>query len=159
MLQVRIITHTHENTILFLQQRKQQNVSDKKDVLRDSRFFWKCYNKDGSKNNAFYWDIVPANIPYLCLLTHWGRDKKTAISHTTFSNAFSWMKMYEFRLSRSGDKPLSEPMMVTLLTHVCVTRPRWVKSMLRTWFVMFLPMRENYVGSYPDNKHRRIDID
>ena len=31
-------------------------------------------------------------------LTHWGRDKMAAISQTTFSNTFSWMKMYEFRL-------------------------------------------------------------
>ena len=29
---------------------------------------------------------------------------------------------------RSGDKPLSEPMMVSLPTHICVTRPRWVKA-------------------------------
>ena len=31
-----------------------------------------------------------------------------------------------------GDKPLSEPVMVSLLTHICVTRPQWVnvKSML-----------------------------
>ena len=29
---------------------------------------------------------------------------------------------------RSGDKPLSEPMMFSLLTHICVTRPRWVKQ-------------------------------
>ena len=29
---------------------------------------------------------------------------------------------------RSGDKPLSEPMMVRLLTHICVTRPQWVKQ-------------------------------
>ena len=28
---------------------------------------------------------------------------------------------------RSGDKPLSEPMMSILLTHICVTRPQWVK--------------------------------
>ena len=28
---------------------------------------------------------------------------------------------------RSGDKPFSEPMMVSLLTHICVTRPQWVK--------------------------------
>ena len=28
---------------------------------------------------------------------------------------------------RSGDKPLSEPMMVGLLMHICVTRPQWVK--------------------------------
>ena len=31
-------------------------------------------------------------------LTHWGRDKMATISQTTFSNAFSWMKLYEFRL-------------------------------------------------------------
>ena len=29
---------------------------------------------------------------------------------------------------RSGDKPLSEPMMVSLLTHICVTRPQWVNQ-------------------------------
>ena len=29
---------------------------------------------------------------------------------------------------RSGDKPLYEPMMVNLLTHVCVTRPQWVNG-------------------------------
>ena len=28
---------------------------------------------------------------------------------------------------RTGDKPLAESMTVTLLTHICVTRPRWVK--------------------------------
>ena len=31
---------------------------------------------------------------------------------------------------RSGDKPLSEPMMVSLPTHICVTRPQWVNR----WF-------------------------
>ena len=29
-----------------------------------------------------------------------------------------------------GDKPLSEPMMVSLLTHVCVTQPQWVNGVL-----------------------------
>ena len=29
---------------------------------------------------------------------------------------------------RPGDKPLSEPMMVRLPMHICVTRPQWVKS-------------------------------
>ena len=28
---------------------------------------------------------------------------------------------------RSGDWPLSETMLVSLLTHICVTRPQWVK--------------------------------
>ena len=32
------------------------------------------------------------------ILTHWGLDKLAAISQTTFSNAFSWMKMNEFYL-------------------------------------------------------------
>ena len=31
---------------------------------------------------------------------------------------------------RLGDKPLFEPMMVSLLTHICVTRPKWVSL----WF-------------------------
>ena len=31
-------------------------------------------------------------------LIHWGRDKIDAISQTIFPNAFSWMKMFEFRL-------------------------------------------------------------
>ena len=86
-------------------------------------------------------------------LTHWGRDKMAVIFQTTFSNAFSWMKMNEFRLKislkfvpkgqinnipslyqimawrRSGDKPLSDAMMVSLLTHICVTRPQWVKTL------------------------------
>ena len=30
---------------------------------------------------------------------------------------------------RPGDKPLSEPMMVSLLTHICVTRPQWFKTL------------------------------
>ena len=33
---------------------------------------------------------------------------------------------------RPGDKPLSEPMMVILLTHIWVTRPQWVKTTLQS---------------------------
>ena len=31
---------------------------------------------------------------------------------------------------RSGDKPLSELMMVNLLMHICATQPQWVKLVL-----------------------------
>ena len=31
---------------------------------------------------------------------------------------------------RPGDKPLSEPMMIILLTHICVTWPQWVNTFL-----------------------------
>ena len=88
-------------------------------------------------------------------LTHWGRDKMAALSQTTRSNAFSWMKMLEFRLfslkfvhkgsinnipalvqimagRRPGDKPLSEPMVARLPTHICVTRPQWVNQRLNS---------------------------
>ena len=30
---------------------------------------------------------------------------------------------------RPGDKPLSETVMVSLLTHICVSRPQWVKML------------------------------
>ena len=85
------------------------------------------------------------------LLTHWA-----TILQTTFPDAFSWMKIYEFRLifhwtlflrvkltkfhhwfrwwlgadKVTTDKPLSEPMMVSLLTHIRVIRSQWVKLWL-----------------------------
>ena len=42
------------------------------------------------------WDNAECSTSYQ--LTHWGRDKMDAISQTTSSSAFSWMKMFEFRL-------------------------------------------------------------
>ena len=35
---------------------------------------------------------------------------------------------------RPGDKPLSEPMMVSLPMHICVTRPQWVNQTPRNKF-------------------------
>ena len=96
-----------------------------------------------------------------CTLTHWGRDKMADISQTTFSNAFSWMNIHQFRLifhwslflvvginnipalvqimawCRLGDKPLSEPMMVSLLMHTCVTQPQWVNTNLGSMVNVF----------------------
>ena len=47
---------------------------------------------------------------------------------------------------RPGDKPLSEPMMVSLLTHICVTRPQWVNT---------LRLRQNGCH-FPDGISKRI---
>ena len=44
------------------------------------------------------WHIAPSDQMLSYALTHWSRDKMAAISQTMSSNAFSWMKMYEFRL-------------------------------------------------------------
>ena len=48
------------------------------------------------------------------------------------NNIPSLVKIIAWR--RPGDKPLSEPMMVSLTTHICVTRPQWVKC----------PRKDNY---------------
>ena len=34
---------------------------------------------------------------------------------------------------RPGDKPLSEPMMVSLMTHICITRTQWVNYEHSGW--------------------------
>ena len=36
---------------------------------------------------------------------------------------------------RPGDKPLSEPIIVSLLTHICVSRPQWVNAMKKKKYV------------------------
>ena len=43
----------------------------------------------------------------------------------TINNIPSLVQIMAWR--RSGDKPSSEPMMIRLPTHICVTRPQWVK--------------------------------
>ena len=54
--------------------------------------------------------------------TAWCRDIRQQALKTvnTFVQIMVWR--------RPGDKPLSEPMMVSLLTHICVTRPQWVNT-------------------------------
>ena len=54
---------------------------------------------------------------------------------------------------RSGDKPLSELMMSSLPTHICVTRPQWVKDKKVSWpsylsFNMGIPIPVKKVGLY-----------
>ena len=77
-------------------------------------------------------------------------DKTDDISETTFSNALPWMKMldssnnftevcfpgYKWQYipilvqimawHHTGNKPLSEPMLVSLLPHICIIQPQWV---------------------------------
>ena len=89
--------------------------------------------------------LVGINSIGFLFLTHWGRDKMADIS-LTVSNTSSWMKIYEFWSKISlkfipkglinnipalvqimawcwpDDKPLSEPVVVRLPTHICITR-------------------------------------
>ena len=41
---------------------------------------------------------------------------------------------------RPGDKPLFEPMMVSLPTHICVTLPQWVNN----WFPQKGPVMQSF---------------
>ena len=86
----------------------------------------------------------------ICTFNTLRPNKKAAIFQTTFSNAFSWMITNECRsrfrrslfltlinnmpaldqamaLRWAGNKPLPKPVMVSLLSHLYVTRPQWDK--------------------------------
>ena len=60
--------------------------------------------------------------------------------------------VYIMAWRRPGDKPLSEPMMVSLLTHICVPRPQWVNIWMRILchntnpdnLVIFIPTNSDY---------------
>ena len=85
-------------------------------------------------------------------LTYWGRDKMTAISRTTFSNALSWMKKYaiwfkihwslflRFQLTiyqhwfgywlgaEQATSHYLNQWWPSLLTDICVSRPQWLEN-------------------------------
>ena len=95
---------------------------------------------------------------YLGRITHSGREKWPPFSRRYFQmhffneNVWVLIKISQKLVSkgqinnipalvqimawrRPGDKSLSEPMMVSLLilTHICVTRPPWVKQVLGSY--------------------------
>ena len=100
-------------------------------------------------------------------LTHWGRDKMAAISPTTLANAFFLNGNVRILITislkfvpkgpinnnpalvqimawwRPSNKPLSEPMMVSLLTHICVTRPQWVNTKETKGWLTFQPVPDS----------------
>ena len=74
---------------------------------------WKCMNFD-KKNSSKFVPMGPINnIPVLVQIMAWRRQ---------------------------GDKPLSEPMTVSLLTHIGVTLPQWVKKksmgLCYLWYIL-----------------------
>ena len=69
--------------------------------------------------------------------THWGWDKMATIFQWIFLNENVWVLIKMSLIMgwhRPGDKPLSESMMVSLLTHICVTRPQWINWTSRYMF-------------------------
>ena len=110
-----------------------------KSMRRINVLWWDVYTRVCCKYDMFR-NILYTTGKTRCALTYWGRDQIDAISQTTFWSAFSWMKMFEFQLKFhwslflrfqwQGDKPLSEPMLVRLPTHICVTRPQWFEEQI-----------------------------
>ena len=59
---------------------------------------------------------------------------------------------------RSGDKPLSEPMMVSLLTHICVTRPQWVNPLRAIFFRENINIYLHFMSVLHTNKTQVVEI-
>ena len=57
------------------------------------------------------------------------------VPHGSINNTPALVQIMAWR--RPGDKPLSEPMMVSLSTHIRVTRPQWVKFRDLKWVNSF----------------------
>ena len=107
-VQVMVWHRTGKNTIwtndgpvyVFVTLRPRQNGRH----FPDDRFKWIFLNENVWISIAVSLKFVPKgpinNIPALVQIMAWRRP---------------------------GDKPLSEPMMVSIPTHICVTPPQWVK--------------------------------
>ena len=110
--------------------------------------------------------------PWDTLLTHWGRPRQNGrhfaddIFKCIFLNENVWipikipMKFVPkgpinnipalvqiMAWLRSSNKPLSEPRTVSLTTHICVTRPQWVKA----WRGRFCLRSSSLQHLYRDN--------
>ena len=107
---------------------------------------WYIYGVDAWLLKVWWHSCAGTSTELCTYCTHWGRDKMAAIFQTTFSNAFFLTKICDIPLKfvlkgpnnniptlvqviawrRPGEKPLSGPLLVNLLTHLCVSRPQWV---------------------------------
>ena len=70
------------------------------------------------------------------------------------NNIPAWVQIMVWR--RSGDKPLSEAMMVNLPTHICVSRPQWVKH--RFYTTCFSTHKSQYKSKAHIIMHFAMDL-
>ena len=88
-----------------------------------------CYVFELHFNNS---DVTTAKL-WQYMLTHWGREKMAAVSQTLYSNAFSWMKMYEFHLKFHRSFYLT--FQLTIFQH-------WLKGLRPVLEGFVVPMHE-----------------
>ena len=77
-----------------------RHVSKAKVIMMVADVLVPIWHQDiSSHHDDMVWSLTGSyqDCPSITKLTHWGRDKMAAISQTTFSNAFSQMKMFKFQ--------------------------------------------------------------
>ena len=108
-------------------------------ILDLIKYIWNCYLQDGSHFSL-------ATLVNTLKPSQNGRHFPDDIFKCTFLNENAWISIkislkfvpkgpmnkipalvQIMAWHRSGDEPLSEPMMVSLLMHICVTGSQWVK--------------------------------
>ena len=75
-------------------------------------------------DNIFKWIFLNENVRILINISLKFVPRGPMNNIPTLVQVMAWR--------RPGDKPLSEPMMVRLLTHICLTRPLWV-NIEKSW--------------------------
>ena len=70
-------------------------------------------------------------------LIHWGQDKMAAIFQTTFSNGFSWLKMYEFRLKFRLSLFLCLIDNIPALVQIMAWRRQATSLYLNQWWIVY----------------------
>ena len=112
----------------------------------------------------FSWDIL---VSAPVRLTYWGRDKLLPlhrhlqmhlnvwislkislkfVAKSQINNILALIQIMAWR--RPGDNPLSETMMDSLLTHICITWPQWVNKSYNT--------SQCHIPYYPYEMHYEI---
>ena len=76
-------------------------------------------------DNVFKCIFVKENVPIPIKIS------RKFIPMVPIINIRAWVQIMAWR--RPGNKPLSEPMMISLLTHICVIRPQLFKINDRLW--------------------------
>ena len=103
--------------------------------------------------HEYFRENWPCYVRTTFVLTHLCRDKMATILQKTLSNAFSWMKMSEFRLrfhwnffllaqftifqhrfrwwlgAVQATSHYLNQWLVSLLMHICIPRPQWVNPL------------------------------
>ena len=103
--------------------------------------YWIAFIKLGNFHKL-WWIRTITCVTKTVYQTYWNREKNAAMSQTTFSNIFSWMKLLVWLKFR----PTSKPITAQFFTHICADRPGIINS-VRLVLDTALPLVSHvYVG-------------